>query len=592
VSRFNVTDRRVVARGPLVTEATPSGVTHEGGAGYKRDAKTELFLRATTTFVGEDAFYETANEGADRLRALVKEVALTADGWEWLKGFLPWLRGDGNVRTASILLAAEAVKVRLDDQKGARVTMLHPGDQLGNRQLITAVCQRADEPGELLAYWLQRFGRPIPKPVKRGLADAAGRLYSERAFLRYDSGARGVRFGDVLELVHARVVVPDGVRDLSWLSTDELEQLTEQEQRAEVRRHVDLYRQRRGDLFRWAITARHDREGAEPPESLRAVRARWELSRLEPHRRHALARSAGSGAVDTAARWLELATASQWEWLLSWLGERPAEGGLSKLEQWRLVLPQLGYMALLRNLRNLDEAGLDDETAATLAARLVDPAEVAKSRQLPFRFYSAYQAAPSLRWGHALDRALQASLANVPTLSGRSLILIDTSGSMQFPMSGKSRLNRVHAAALFGLALALRNPDSVDVYGFAYGEFKVEGLGHAKSLIKAVELFAGQVGRVGHGTDIGGAVQRQYRNQDRVFIFTDMQSVGNPYGDVAAPVPARVPVYGFNLAGYEHSAMPVGHGNRHELGGLTDHTFRLIPLLEAGHRGAWPWLTD
>ena len=74
----------------------------------------------------------------------------------------------------------------------------------------------------------------------------------------------------------------------------------------------------------------------------------------------------------------------------------------------------LGYLALLRNLRNLDEAGVPDDVAARVAARLADPEQVRRSRVFPFRFLAAYQAAPSLRWAHALEQALSASLANVP----------------------------------------------------------------------------------------------------------------------------------------------------------------------------------
>jgi hypothetical protein len=54
-------------------------------------------------------------------------------------------------------------------------------------------------------------------------------------------------------------------------------------------------------------------------------------------------------------------------------------------------------------------------------------------------------------------------------------------------------------------------------------------------------------------------------------------------------VPARTPVYAFNLVGYRQSAMPAGHGNRHELGGLSDATFDLIPNIEAGLASRWPW---
>src|SRR3712207_7767035 len=50
------------------------------------------------------------------------------------------------------------------------------------------------------------------------------------------------------------------------------------------------------------------------------------------------------------------------------------------------LAPTMGYMALLRNLRNFDEAGMPDEVAAVVAARLGDPDEVARSRQLPYRF--------------------------------------------------------------------------------------------------------------------------------------------------------------------------------------------------------------
>jgi len=61
-------------------------------------------------------------------------------------------------------------------------------------------------------------------------------------------------------------------------------------------------------------------------------------------------------------------------------------------------------------------------------------------------------------------------------------------------------------------------------------------------------------------------------------------------GDVSATVPARIPVYGFNLVGYRHAAMPAGLGNRLELGGLTDATFSLIPNIEAGLAASWPWV--
>jgi hypothetical protein len=49
-------------------------------------------------------------------------------------------------------------------------------------------------------------------------------------------------------------------------------------------------------------------------------------------------------------------------------------------------------------------------------------------------------------------------------------------------------------------------------------------------------------------------------------------------------------MYGYNLQGYKHAAMPAGSGNRHEFGGFSDAVFRMIPLLEAGTSASWPWL--
>ena len=61
-----------------------------------------------------------------------------------------------------------------------------------HRQVVDSVLLRADEPGELLAYWTSAYGRNIPKPVKRGVADAVRRLYNEQSLLKYDTGVQGL----------------------------------------------------------------------------------------------------------------------------------------------------------------------------------------------------------------------------------------------------------------------------------------------------------------------------------------------------------------------------------------------------------------
>jgi hypothetical protein len=271
-----------------------------------------------------------------------------------------------------------------------------------------------------------------------------------------------------------------------------------------------------------------------------------------------------------------------WEDALSLAGTKVAKRAL-----WEALIPSMGLMALARNLRNFDEAGIADAAAAAVAARFADPVQVAKSRMFPFRWLSAYEAAPSLRWGHALDQALQASLANVPALPGRTLVLVDTSGSMTSGgISAKSKVTPLKAAAVFGVALAAKG-ERVDLVGFADGRRPfTHKVGKGASVIREVDRFVRRSGEDGHGTAIAASLRKAFAGHDRVVIVSDMQTMDH---SITSAVPATTPLYGFNLGGYRVTAVPAGAPNRIEFGGLTDATFRMLPLIESGRDATWPF---
>jgi hypothetical protein len=97
---------------------------------------------------------------------------------------------------------------------------LRAGHHGRSRGLVASVLLDADDPGHLLAYWTGTFGRPIPKPLKRGIADALGRLGTRRplsypqfllAGMTIDGGSgtpRPFSLDDVVKLVHPRVLPP------------------------------------------------------------------------------------------------------------------------------------------------------------------------------------------------------------------------------------------------------------------------------------------------------------------------------------------------------------------------------------------------
>nr|WSX78464.1 TROVE domain-containing protein [Streptomyces sp. NBC_00899] len=543
MARFNIRRVRAAAASPVRTTGERVA-TAEGAAGYRRDARSELFLLAVANLVGTDTFYEKGGDRDDRFTTLVRQLAV--EDPEWTAGLLGWLRGEGNLRTAAIVGAAEFVHARLAaDEPPA------DGGRVGNRAVVASVLLRADEPGELLAYWMSRYGRAVPKPVKRGVADAVRALYTEKALLKYDSAASAFRFGDVLELVHAAPKAP-------W----------------------------QGELFRHAIDRRHGRDG-EIPEQLGVLRERAALLAEPVERRRELVRSGATGRDRLAAAGMT------WESLAGWL-QGPMDAAA-----WEAAIPSMGVFALARNLRNFDRAGVGDDVAEEVARRLSDPQEIARSRMLPFRFWAAYKHTDSLRWAHALDRALNLTLSNVPALSGRSLILVDRSPSMfpgyAFSTPNGSDIPLAEQAAVFGAALAVRAqaPTLVE-FGIRN---KVVRVPRGGSVLRLVEAFGRH-----DGTDIPSAITAHFDGHDRVIVVTDEQTRpgwfpsnaaahgGMPATEVDALVPKDVPVYMWNMAGYVAGAAPSGHDRRHTFGGLTDHAFRMIPLLESGRSADWPWL--
>jgi hypothetical protein len=508
---------RVPAQGPIRV-AEQVAPTYEGGDGRLRDAQSELFLLAVTNMVGEATFYEASADRDKRYRDLIADVVRTDS--DWLRRFVPFLRDTMQMRSASTVMAAEYV---------------YAGGPNG-RSVVSSALQRADEPAEILGYWHATHGRKLPAALKRGIADACQRLYTERASLRYDGQDKAIRFGDVIDLVHP-------VPSAGWQS----------------------------ELFRYLLDKRHKRADPRIGEGLRTIPLDLALMGLpEDQRRSALR----DGRV-AAAGW-------SWERLAGWL-----PGGMDA-EAWASVVPQMGYMALLRNLRNFEAKGIPEDLKDRIIGRLSDPDEVAKSRQFPYRFYSAYKAnAGNLTWGRALERALDHSVKNIPAFDGRTLILVDLSGSMTSAVSAKSQMARYEIGALFGAALWKKGGSyQADLVCFGQGSARLD-IAPGSSVLKVTEFITNlqRSGQLGHATFIQQAVQAHYDGHKRVVIFTDEQGHDNKAGSLA-----NVPqLHVFNLAGYRVAMAPHGQAGVHSYGGFTDATFRLMPLLEMGREQGWPF---
>ena len=99
----------------------------------------------------------------------------------------------------------------------------------------------------------------------------------------------------------------------------------------------------------------------------------------------------------------ELAIPYTWETELSALGQIKFDSEDLKKEavklKWEELIfsNKLGYMATLRNLRNILEAGVSKEALNKVCGFLSDAKAVANSKQLPFRFLAAYRELKELK---------------------------------------------------------------------------------------------------------------------------------------------------------------------------------------------------
>jgi hypothetical protein len=202
--------------------------------------------------------------------------------------------------------------------------------------------------------------------------------------------------------------------------------------------------------------------------------------------------------------------------------------GKNKKETWERLLREkkLGYMALLRNLRNMIDVGVGESLIEETLRK-----SATGSRALPFRFIQAAIAAPSLAQMISDAMLLALDTNEDKRLRGKTAILIDISGSMDEKISEKSTLSRWQAAAALGI-LCRELCDSVRMFTFSYNLAEIPNI-RGIGLLSLVDKSQ----RHG-GTWLGQAintVKRLNDNFDRLIVITDEQSADELPDMVSVP---------------------------------------------------------
>jgi hypothetical protein len=228
----------------------------------------------------------------------------------------------------------------------------------------------------------------------------------------------------------------------------------------------------------------------------------------------------------------ELAIPDTWEVELS--------AGKDKKETFERLLRQgkIGGLAVLRNLRNMQQAGVDE---ALIRARL----DQGIARALPFRFVTAAGYAPNLE--DALEVAMLKGTEDLPQLPGKTGLLVDVSGSMDESIARKSEATRIDAAA--GLAILLREKAERVVFATFSNQVAVipPRRGFAlRDAIKASQPHQGTYLRRALQLLRDDAQATGWSDLDRVIVITDEQS----HDGILPAFTERA--YVVNIAPYKH----------------------------------------
>lgn len=218
----------------------------------------------------------------------------------------------------------------------------------------------------------------------------------------------------------------------------------------------------------------------------------------------------------------ELAVPDTWEVALS------ATGGKGKKAAWTDLLKRkrLPAMALIRNLRNMLEADVDTDLIRDSILNMDT------SRVLPFRFITAARHAP--RMETALESAMVSCCNELPKLPGKTIMIIDLSGSMGGMLSAKSELTRIDGACALAMLVREQCDDPV-IYATAGNDHRRT---HATVLVPARRGFALRDAIVATRPTIGGGgiflrqvcdfVKSKEKRADRILVITDEQDCEDP----------------------------------------------------------------
>lgn len=298
----------------------------------------------------------------------------------------------------------------------------------------------------------------------------------------------------------------------------------------------------------------------------------------------------------------KLSTPYTWETELSELGKTKFENAmvrsLAVTRKWEEMIEskKIGYMAMMRNLRNILEAGVSAKHIEMVCEYISSETAVSGARQLPFRFLSAYREIKKLDSKYtgtvleALEEAAMCSAKNIKGFGYNTSVLIacDVSGSMQKPVSAKSAILLYDIGLM--LAMLMQSQCKNAVTGMFGDRWKIINV-PKRNVLANVQEYYKREGEVGYSTNGYLVIEDLIRRReivDKVMLFTDTQMWDSNYiGQSFArswsnykKIAPNAKLYLFDLAGYGRPPIDIRQNDVYLIAGWSDKVFNILDAME------------
>lgn len=275
---------------------------------------------------------------------------------------------------------------------------------------------------------------------------------------------------------------------------------------------------------------------------------------------------------------------------VTWETQLSAKGNTKEVWEELIASKKVGYMATLRNLRNIINSGATN--VEQVYSYIENANAVAKSKQLPFRFFSAYREIQKIgRAGSrpldTIEKALELSVQNLPKLEGTTFIVSDMSGSMGSGLSERGSVTYANVASLL-MSIAHQFCDNAITSVFAES-FEVVNVSKSRGILDNMQTFESK--RVGYSTNLYKSIKWLIENKikvDRIVVLSDMQAYSydsrntqSYLDEYRRKINPDVWMHSVDLAGYGTSQF-ANNGKVNLLGGWSDKVLEFIKLAEQG----------